>query len=404
MSNHLKELLDQRNSLIEEAKGVLDVAQKEKRELTAEETVKYDKLFDEAQLKKDTIERHQKQAKMTKELEGIAIDPNGSERGKEDSSDKEYRSALQKYFVRGSHAISETEQRALSQGSAPDGGFLVPREQFVATLLKFVDDNVFIRQRATKFQLTTAQSLGVPSLDTDVSDADWTSEVGSVSEDTTMKTGKRELSPNMLSKLVKVSLKLLQNAVIPVDRLVLERLAYKFAVTEEKAFLLGTGSGQPLGLMVPSALGVTTARDVSTGNTTSSPTVDGLKEAKFALKGQYWSKAAWMFHRDCVKLISKLKDAENRYLWEPSNQVGEPDRLLGFPVMMSEFVSNTFTTTQYVGLVGDFSFYYIAEEMNFAVQRLNELYAGNNQVGFIGRQSIDAMPALAEAFVRVKLG
>jgi HK97 family phage major capsid protein len=57
----------------------------------------------------------------------------------------------------------------------------------------------------------------------------------------------------------------------------------------------------------------------------------------------------------------------------------------------------------YVGAFGDFSFYHIAEGMNFTVQRLDELYAITNQVGFIGRQEIDGMPALAEAFARVKL-
>lgn len=402
MANYLKELLESRARLVEQGKAILAKAEAEKRKLSEEESTNYDKIFAEIEEKRGTIDAFQKQAKLQKEVEGVLISPEMRD-DPEKAKEVEVRKALATYFVRGDRGLGEAELRALSQSSAPDGGFLVPREQFVATLLKFVDDNVYIRQKATKYQLTSGQSLGVPSLDTDMSDADWTSEVGAVSEDTAMKTGKRELSPNMLSKLVKISLKLLQNSAIPADSLVMQRMGYKFSVTEEKAFLLGTGAGQPLGCMVASSLGISTARDVSTGNTTTAITTDGLKEAKFALKGNYWNNASWMFHRDAVKMISKLKDAENRYIWEPSLQIGEPDRLLGFPLAMSEFMPNTFTTGLYVGLVGDFSFYYIAEEMAFAVQRLNELYAGNNQVGFIGRQSIDGMPALAEAFARVKL-
>lgn len=406
MSNHLKDLLEKRNRLVEEARGVLNAADKELRGLTDEEKAKHDKIVSDAVALKDVIDRHLSHQKMEKELEGISLAPTGSgEPSKSGSGDEAaYRKAIQSYLVRGSNQVTPEELRALSQSSAPDGGFLVPREQFLATLIKFVDDQVFMRQAATVHKLSQAQSLGMPSLDTDVSDANWTSEVGSVSEDTAMKVGRRELSPNMLSKLVKISLKLLQNSAIAADTLVLQRLAYKFAITEEKAFLLGTGASQPLGVMVASNLGIPTSRDISTDNTTTAMTGDGLKNAKFALKGQYWSRAAWMFHRDGVKQISKLKDAENRYLWEVSTQIGEPDRLLGIPVKMSEYMPNTFTTGLYVGIIGDFSFYHIAEDMTFSVQRLNELFAGNNQVGFIGRQSLDGMPVLAEAFARVKLG
>ena len=65
---------------------------------------------------------------------------------------------------------------------------------------------------------------------------------------------------------------------------------------------------------------------------------------------------------------------------------------------------NTATTAQYVGIVGDFSYYWLAEALQFELQRLDELYAESNQVGFIGRLEADGMPVLAEAFARVKLG
>jgi HK97 family phage major capsid protein len=57
----------------------------------------------------------------------------------------------------------------------------------------------------------------------------------------------------------------------------------------------------------------------------------------------------------------------------------------------------------YVGIIGDFSFYYIADSLQLEFQRLDELYAGNSQVGFIARLESDGMPVLEEAFARVKL-
>ena len=104
-----------------------------------------------------------------------------------------------------------------------------------------------------------------------------------------------------------------------------------------------------------------------------------------------------------LKQVDKIKDGEGRYIWQESVTVGQPDRLLGFPVNFSEYAPNTFTTGLYVAMLGAFSNYWIAESLSFEIQRLNELYAATNQVGFITRAELDGMPVLEEAFVRVTL-
>lgn len=217
-----------------------------------------------------------------------------------------------------------------------------------------------------------------------------------------MSFGMRELNPHPLAKYIKVSRKLLRK-VPGAEALVRDRLAYKFAVTMENAYLNGDGAGQPLGLFTASDSGVPTSRDVSTGNTTTSIKFDGLMEAKYTLKSQYWRAARWLFHRDAVKQIAKLKDGEGQYIWQSSVREGQPDMLLGFPVYVSEYVPNTFTTGLYVGILGDFSHYWIADALEMEIQRLDELFAATNQVGFVGRWESDGMPVLAEAFVRVTL-
>ena len=103
-------------------------------------------------------------------------------------------------------------------------------------------------------------------------------------------------------------------------------------------------------------------------------------------------------------VIRKLKDNEGRYLWQPSIVVGEPDRILDFPFIMSEYAPNTFTSGKYVGILGDFTHYWIADSLNMEIQRLNELYSEKNQIGFIGRAETDGMPTLEEAFIRVTMG
>jgi len=296
------------------------------------------------------------------------------------------------------------EARALQVDVDTSGGYTRPDEQFMAMLLKGVDDIVAIRGLATKFQVTNAESIGVPYLSARASNAAWTTELQTGSADTQMAFGKRSLTPNPLAKRILVSEKLLRSSALPVEQIVTNEMAYVFGITAESAYASGSGANQPLGMFTASASGIDTDRDVSTGNSATSITFDGLKEAKWTLKPQYQGAARWLFHRDALKQIDKLKDGDGKYIWQPSVVPGSPDMILGKPVVVSDYVPNTFTTGLYVGMYADFSYFWIVDALSFRLQRLNELYAESGQVGFIGRLESDGMPVLSEAFVRVKLG
>lgn len=398
----------ERAKLIKEARDILDKAEAEKRDMSAEENTNYEKIISDVDKLREKIEKEERQLELEKDLEKsvnepIKMDPQEGD-NRDDKKGKEFRAtAFRKFLTSGIPSLDAEEKRALQADSAEAGGYTVAPQEFVAQLIKAVDDMVFIRQFATKTTVTKAESLGIPSLDADPADADWTSELAVGGEDSTMDFGKRELHPYPLAKYIKVSNKLLRVSAINIDSLVQQRLAYKFAISEEKAFLTGSGSGQPLGIFTASNDGIPINRDVSTGNEATSIKFDGLIEAKYALKGQYWAKAKWMFHRDALKQISKLKDGEGQYIWQSSVVAGQPDRILNIPVLMSEYVPNTFTTGLYVGVIGDFSFYWIVDALDMTMQRLVELYAAANQTGFIGRLECDGAPVLSEAFCRIKL-
>ena len=101
-------------------------------------------------------------------------------------------------------------------------------------------------------------------------------------------------------------------------------------------------------------------------------------------------------------MARKLKTSDNGYLWTPGLG-GMPGTILDRPYVMSEFAPSTFTTGQYVALVGDFSRYYIAESGALELQVINELFTLRNQVGYKLTRHVDGMPVLAEAFSRMKL-
>lgn len=409
------ELKIERMKLTTDYRALLDTIKAAKRDHTADDTEKIGKMDTRLDVLDTQILMHEK----LEEREAVAArDPRAGvilPPGTPTNDGKvvgirgtaEYGKAFTAFLRNGKETMASTTpeiRAALQSDSDTAGGYLSASEQFSSNFIKFVDDQVFIRQMATKETVVTAQSLGIPTLAADPADADWTPEVGTGSEDSTMAFGKRELYPHPLAKRIKISKKLLRMKP-DVDSLVLKRLAYKFGITEEKVFLLGNGAQQPLGLFFPSADGIDVSRDVLSGAVngfTAAGGADALFDALYSLKAQYQAKATWLFHRDLVRQIRKLKATTNEYLWQPSIQAGEPSTILGRPFYMSEYVPNTLTTGLYVGMVGDFSQYYIADALNMGVQRLEELYAESNQTGFIGRQEVDGMPVLAEAFVRIK--
>lgn len=398
-------LRQERAKLISDMRKILDAADSEKRELSADENTNYQNIETQVEALDTNIEREEKLEKREQSVKEIITEANksgGFSKAAGESGSTEKREAFRSFLRDGFKALTPQEVRTLIQGTDTAGGFLVPDEQFVAKLLKKADDLLFIRKLSTKIRLSGAKSAGIPTLETDFSDCEWTSEVGTGSANDLV-FGKRKLVPNALAKRVKISNTLLNNAAIDPEDLVAERLAYKFALTEEKHFLTGTGASQPLGLFTAHASGISTGRDVSTDNTTSAVTMDGLINCQESLKDVYQAVAAWLISRPLRKMVRKLKDSQGQYVWESSTKVGEPSTLLGSPVYVSEYVPSTFTTGLYVGLYGDFSKYWIADSLDQQVKRLDELYAETNEVGFIGRREIDGQPMLEEAFARIKL-
>lgn len=288
-------------------------------------------------------------------------------------------------------------------GTGATAGYLSAPTQFVEQLIKGLDDVLFMRSISHKTPtIGAAQSLGFPYRKTAAADADWKTEVASADVEATLEYGLREFKPNRLTKLIKLSKTLVGHSNMA-PGVVLEELQRVIGVTLEKAYMTGNGSGKPLGIFVADEGGIYTDRDVTAANATSFVFEDFI-DTKYKLKGQYHNRAQWVMHRDAVKAVAKLKDLDGQYIWQPSTQAGQPDRLLGSPVNMSEFAPNTYTAGLYAAVYGDFDFYWICDADALYLQVLNELYATTNQVGYLFQYFGDGAPVVGEAFARLKMG
>ena len=407
----IKKLREEAASLHAQATAILE--EYKGKELPKDKADQVDKLFDDCDGKIAEANRAEKAAKLDSELNratnSLPAPKAGAGEGKQAAGEPTAETKAWSRFLRhGEKALTGDEIKALSASEDTAGGFLQAPQQFATGLLKFVDDAVYIRQLATVEQITQAESLGVLSLDSDLADWDWTTELATGSEDTVKPFGKRALTPHPLAKRVKISRTLIRKASRPVEQIVQQRLGYKLGVSQEKAYLTGDGMQKPLGLFTADANGVPTSRDVTYTDTNDTTRSDSLIDAKYSLKSQYQQAAGtrWIFHRDMVKRIRKYRDANNQFMYNPGLGLGadmpRAPQFLDVPILMSEFAPNTFSSGAYIGLIGDLSFYWIVDALSMSLQVLNELYAETNQIGYIVRYEGDGAPMLAEAFARVK--
>jgi len=413
MNSEIRKLKSDRFAVWEQMKALNDKSSKENRVLTNLEQDSWAKMERDIGVFDGQIERAEKlQTPEDRAMETDADELSALTGGFASSDGFNFRSAkggdslraaFNRYLLDGDRALSQSEFRALQADVDTSGGYLVAPVEMVKEIVKARNATVFMRKISRVFPCSRSESLGIPTLEAAPSDPVWTAEIGTGDEDTSMSFGKRELTPHPLAKRIKVSRKLLTRSALNPEQIVTEQLNFKFSAVEENSYMTGDGSNEPLGIFTASDSGISTSRDIATGNTSTSLKSDGLIECYHNVREAYRKNASWVMSDSTLKMVRKLKDGEGQYLWAPGLTDGKPDTILGRKYFISEYAPAVFTTGEYVAVFGDFSFFWIADALKMEIQRLVELYAENNQIGFIGRLESDGMPVLEEAFSRMKL-
>lgn len=317
-------------------------------------------------------------------------------------NEAELRAKVDRWFRSGNDKeIRETLQAGVAEG----GGYTIAPQYLVKQIIKDLDDAVQIRKRANIIPAMNGYaSIGIPTLDSDLNDLDWTAEIAEVTEDTNMSFGKREMKANQLTKLVKLSKRLIKQSNIDIQGLVKERIAYKLASTLEHNYLYGNGQEKPLGIFAQTSdntAAIPTDRDIKVGTANAAITYDGLVDAVSGLKGGYQSGAVWMLNKKAIAALRKLKDKQDRPIWQESLIAGQPSILLGIPVVQNDFIEDKLEAAKYFGFLGNLKYYWIMDSLSMELQVLHELYSKTNQVGFQVGYWGDGAPIQKSAFVRL---
>ena len=120
------------------------------------------------------------------------------------------------------------------------------------------------------------------------------------------------------------------------------------------------------------------------------------------MKRPYRKNAAFIINDQTLSILRKLKDGNGAYLWQPTLTMGEPDRLLGYPVYTSAYVPTVAAGNPVIAF-GDFSYYNIGDRGTRSFAELKELFAGNGMVGFVAKERVDGKLVLPEAVQILKM-
>jgi len=238
--------------------------------------------------------------------------------------------AVRKYLRRGESAMSADEIKLLSSDNDPSGGYWVESTMSDQVIQKVFETSPMRNVIST--QVISGDALEIPE-DNNEASGGWTAEKASRPETGTPEIGLRRIPVHELYAQPKATQTLLDDAKIDVEAWLAGKIADKLSRTENTAFIVGTGTGQPRGILTYPA-GTTNPGQVQQVNSGSAAllTSDGLRSLFYALKAPYANNASWLMGRTTVEAVSKLKDSNGQYLWQPSLVVGDPQTLLGRPI------------------------------------------------------------------------
>ena len=386
------ELRAKRSKAWEAAKAFAETHTNSNGVLSAEDTQTYERMEQEIIDLGKEIQRRERQEALDAELnmpvnKPLTSSPANAEKPKTGRASNEYKEDFGRH-LRGKKPI----HNVLSESVDADGGYLVP-EEFEKDIVRGIDETNIIRSIAKV--ITTANDRKIP-IAIGHSVATWTAENAAYTESNPT-FGQKQIDAFKLTDLVRVSIELLQDAAFDIEGYIIKEFSYAFGVAEEQAFCVGTGVNQPTGIFTADGgeIGVT-------AGSATAVTIDDVINLVYSLKAPYRKNAKFLMNEATVSLIRKLKDGNGNYLWQPSVQAGQPDKILGYDVFTTPFAP-TIAGGALAIAFGDFSNYWIGDRGGRTVQRLNELYATNGQVGYVATERVDGKVILPEAIKLLKM-
>lgn len=433
----IREITDEVGKLYEAMKGMVDSSQEEGVPLAGDKEQKYDRLNKRLSSLITMRDQHYRlldaqvaaQKSMERKVEGASRSISRTDAARGNSlmtvvGSDEYRSAFANYLRKSFRDLSNSEQRALSEGSDANGGYL-PAQDFYTKLIEIRYQTNAMRQVSTviplgtfETEITIESTLGTSTY---VAEAAAKTESAPTFSNTTLK-------PWTLRYFTKVSNELMSDSAargsaFNVENVIASQIGRSMGLAEETAFATGTGDAaySPTGIFnyatgsSPTMSGITTLTNYTLVASELIDTVAALPRAYRA--GAKWIMTDEMFYKirrllqNTAASTTAASGVYAPYAWSLGDgrlQDGEPDRLLGFPIVCIA-AGNTFPSTANaagqlpVAIFGNFDYFNIGEREGVSIKLARETYLENNQTGVFAFARHGSVCTNVDAFRRLSI-
>jgi HK97 family phage major capsid protein len=255
---------------------------------------------------------------------------------------REHKAAFERYVRKGeTQGLFGFESKALSAGSDPDGGFLVPSET------ETVIDRI-VSQMSPIRAIATVRQIGASSFRKPMSqggaDAGWVGETSARSQTATPALSFMEFPTMELYAMPAATQTLLDDAQVNIEEWLASEVQIEFAEQEGAAFVKGDGIAKPRGFLTYATVAdasyawgkIGTVASGASGAFAATDPVNKLIDLVYAPKQAYRANGRWVMNRKVESELRKLKDGQGNYIWQPGAQAGSPPSLLGYPVTEAE--------------------------------------------------------------------
>jgi HK97 family phage major capsid protein len=368
---YLKRQVEARQEAWHAAKGLLDAAAAEKRDLTAEEQAQYDRINEDIDARSQKIEDLRAAEMRAKDIEASMIDAPevrevaAARRGSDFDT-------LRK-LVSGEIRSATFERRDLNKS---DDSSLLPQtfydvlQEKLVTVGPMLDGSV-----VTLLNTATGEDIKVP--------VESTRPLGTaIAEGTTITA----LDPTFTSLTLKaqkvaaltiVSREILTDSGIDIPSYLARTLGTSVGIKANNLLTVGTGTNEANGIVTASGSGITGSTAVS-----GAFSADNLIDLAHSVDGAYVRLGAgFMMRRTSMGALRKLKDTAGNYLYVPAATVGAPDVFMGFRIIENPDVAATATSAKSV-LFGWFGSYHVRQVGGIEIARSDDAYFESDEIGF----------------------
>lgn len=365
MSEIAKRLNERRLNLVNEMRALVDKAIEESRDLSGEETGRYQLINEEIGRIDERIagvlEQEKRQADTDRafdELRGKPVTgPRGTDGNGGPASSNEQ---LRKFFSGelGQRSIEipatpGTDVRALSKLTAAAGLNTVPTSFYDRLVAHLIEVSGLMMAGPTVINTAGGESLQIPKTTAHSSAAIVTEGATIATSEPTF--GQLTLGAYKYGDLMQVSRELVADTGVDLEGYLAMQVGRALGNAAGAHWITGTGTAQPRGLTIDTTLGVTGGTGVA-----GAFTADNLIDLHYSVIAPYRSSksCAWLMRDASLAVARKLKDSQGQYLWQPSLIVGAPDTILGKPVYTDPFMPAVAVNAKSVAF-GDISQYFI---------------------------------------------